>query len=95
MSKPTRKELSRRLDLVEHETDVLAAQLRAAQKVLLRLDPEQQPTPTRTRPPREVVRRPWPLRWWDQLTGLWGCSWVILAVAAAPVAAALAGRWWL
>lgn len=91
MTKPTRKELERRLDLVEHEVDVLAAQLRAAQAVLVRLDPQQQPAPTRL--PREVTRRPWPLRWWDQLTGLWGCSWVILAAVALPVLAA--GRWWL
>lgn len=80
MSKPTRKELERRIVLVEMRLDqVEAADRRRAAPPAA---------------PRQVVRRPWPLRWWDQLMGLWGCSWVILAVVAAPVAVA-AGRWWL
>lgn len=79
MSKPTRKELAQRLAAVEQRLD----QVEALPDDLWR-----------TRPPRPVVaRRPWPLRWWDQLTGLWGCSWVLLVAVAVPVAAA--GRWWL
>lgn len=79
MSKPTRKELERRIVLVEQRLDQIeAADRRSAAPPAA---------------PRQVTRRPWPLRWWDQLTGLWGCSWVVLACAVLPVLAA--GRWWL
>lgn len=82
MSKPTRKELARRLVLVEQRLDGLEAAVRR------RAVP---PPP----PEREVKRRPLVLRWFDQVTGLWGCSWGILAAVAAPAVAVLAGRWWL
>lgn len=82
MSKPTRKELAQRIAAVEQRLDQVEAS-----------DRRRATPPSPTRLPREVVRRPWPLRWWDQLTGLWGCSWVILAAVILPVLAA--GRWWL
>lgn len=82
MSKPTRKELERRIAAVEQRLD----QVEAA-------DRRRATPPARAVPSREAARRPWPLRWWDQLTGLWGCSWVVAVVVAAPVVAA--GRWWL
>lgn len=83
MSKPTRKELARRLVLVEQRLDGLEAAARRRAT----------PPPA---PAREVKRRPLIVRWFDQVTDLFGCSWMVLAAVSVPVAVAVAvGRWWL